>query len=94
MESQQNDVATIQFMIARVAHAIDLKAWPMLRALYADQVETDYSSLFGGTPQRQRGDDLIAGWRKTSRSRDPRRPRPATSVRGTTHRDVPVETSG
>jgi hypothetical protein len=51
-------------MIARVAHEIDLKAWPMLRALYADQVETDYTSLFGGTPQRQRGDDLIAGWRR------------------------------
>jgi hypothetical protein len=26
-------------------------------------VDTDYTSLFGGEPQNQRGDDLIAGWR-------------------------------
>ena len=27
-------------------------------------METDYTSLFGGAPQRQRADDLVAGWEK------------------------------
>lgn len=54
----------LQSIIVRVAHHIDRKDWAELRSLYADEVETDYTSLFGGTPQRQRGDDLIDGWRR------------------------------
>lgn len=57
--------ASIQSVIVRVAHEIDRKQWRRLRALYADQVETDYSALFGGTPQRQHGDELVSGWEKT-----------------------------
>ena len=56
-------IQQVQSIIARVAHDIDRKHWPGLRSLYADEVETDYTSLFGGTAQRQRGDDLIDGWR-------------------------------
>jgi hypothetical protein len=59
----QDQVPLIQAVVARVAHHIDGKRWDDLRRLYADEVETDYTSLFGGSPQRQRGDDLIAGWR-------------------------------
>jgi SnoaL-like domain len=32
-------------------------------ALDANQVATDYTSLFGGEPQSQAGDALIDGWR-------------------------------
>lgn len=53
----------IKSVVLRVSHHIDGKQWSKLRALYAEQVKTDYTSLFGGAPQQQRGDDLIAGWR-------------------------------
>ncbi len=49
--------------VTLVTHEIDAKRWEALRALYADEVTTDYTSLFGGTPQKQRADDLIAGWK-------------------------------
>lgn len=58
------DVESVQSTVARIAHHLDAKRWDDLRALYADEVDTDYTSLFGGAPQRQRGDDLIAGWRR------------------------------
>ena len=49
--------------IVAVAHHIDAKRWSELRALYAADVDTDYTSLFGGTPERQSGDALVDGWR-------------------------------
>lgn len=63
-ESQPGEIARIQSIVARVAHDIDGKEWSRLRGHYADDVDTDYTSLFGGMPLRQRGDDLIDGWRK------------------------------
>jgi SnoaL-like domain len=53
----------VRTLVARIAHAIDTRRWADLRALYADEVTTDYTSLFGGDVQRQSGDALIAGWR-------------------------------
>jgi hypothetical protein len=58
-----NDLDPIRNTVADVAHHLDTKRWDELRALYADEVATDYTSLFGGTPQTQRSDALIAGWR-------------------------------
>lgn len=55
-----DDVRTV---IAGVVHDIDGKRWSQLRARFAAEVETDYTSLFGGAPVRQSGDALIAGWR-------------------------------
>jgi ketosteroid isomerase-like protein len=49
--------------VTRVTHEIDAKRWDALRALYADEVVTDYTSLFGGAPQTQTGSALIDGWR-------------------------------
>ena len=54
----------IRNLVARIASTIDTRAWQDLRALFADQVTTDYTSLFGGEVQRQSGDDLIAGWHR------------------------------
>jgi hypothetical protein len=49
--------------ITGVSHHIDHRRWPELRELFADTVVVDYTSLFGGEVQNQKGDDLIAGWR-------------------------------
>jgi hypothetical protein len=59
-----NDLERVQSVVVRITHHIDHKQWSDLRSLYADEVDTDYTSLFGGAPQRQRGDDLIAGWQR------------------------------
>ncbi|MGC4000854.1 MAG: nuclear transport factor 2 family protein [Anaeromyxobacter sp.] len=58
------DRELVQSTVADVAHTIDAKRWPELRALYADQVRTDYTSLFGGAPQLGPADALVAGWQK------------------------------
>lgn len=53
----------VRAAITGVAHHIDHRRWSDLRALFADTVVVDYTSLFGGEVQNQKGDDLIAGWR-------------------------------
>ena len=53
----------VRSIVASVAHHIDAKRWSELQALYAAEVETDYTSLFGGTPQTQPSETLIGGWR-------------------------------
>jgi hypothetical protein len=54
----------IQSVVAAVAHHVDARRWTDLRAQFAAEVETDYTSLFGGAVQRQPGDGLIATWQK------------------------------
>jgi hypothetical protein len=54
----------IESTVIGVAHHIDHKAWRELRALYAESVQTDYTSLFGGEVQQQPGDALIEAWKK------------------------------
>jgi len=56
------DHEAIRHQVTSVSHHIDAKRWDELRALYADEVVTDYTSLFGGSPQRQAPDALIATW--------------------------------
>jgi hypothetical protein len=53
------ELETIRDTVTRVTHEIDGKRWPELRRLYADEVRTDYTSLFGGAPAKQTGDALI-----------------------------------
>lgn len=60
---EQTRAEQVRDHVAAVVHHIDAKRWNELRALYAEQVRTDYTSLFGGSPQQQAGDALIAGWR-------------------------------
>jgi hypothetical protein len=61
--SAAGPVDSIRTVVTGVVHHVDAKRWTELRALFADEVQTDYTSLFGGVPQRQTGDALIAGWR-------------------------------
>ena len=59
------DIQKVQSVVARVAHHVDGKRWPELQALFANEVETDYTSLFGGQIQKQRSDELVMGAWKT-----------------------------
>ena len=61
--TDQEEIEAIRAVVANVAHHIDAKRWEDLRALYSSEVETDYTSLFGGTPAKQAADALIASWR-------------------------------
>jgi hypothetical protein len=61
---ESTDSALILTTVTNVAHHVDGKNWSGLRQLYASEVRTDYTSLFGGEPQVQAGDALIEGWRK------------------------------
>jgi hypothetical protein len=58
-----SDLELIQATVAGVAHFIDGRRWPKLRVLFADVVELDYTSLFGGQVQQQLADELMASWR-------------------------------
>ena len=42
----------------------DGRDWKGLRALFADEVDFDYTSVAGGTPSRIKADNLVAGWQK------------------------------
>jgi hypothetical protein len=57
-------ILAVQSVITRVMHHIDRRRFSELRALFADSVETDYTSLFGGQVMQQSADDLVlGGWR-------------------------------
>jgi hypothetical protein len=64
MVTTASDIQEIQAAVVRVAHHIDDHDWPALRAQFADEVQTDYTSLFGGAPQDQRADDLMNAWQR------------------------------
>ncbi len=47
-----------------VGSLADARKWPDLRAVFADNVDVDYTSLLGGQPSRVKADELIAGWKQ------------------------------
>lgn len=53
--------AAVSFV--KMLHAIDAKDWQGVRDAFADEVDTDYSSLFGAPAARVKADDLVTGWR-------------------------------
>jgi hypothetical protein len=59
----ESETEEIRRVVASVAHGIDAKRWDELKTLYANEVATDYTSLFGGEPQMQTADALIGGWK-------------------------------
>ena len=70
----------VRTLVVRI-DTIDTRRWADLRSLYADEVTTDYSSLFGGDAQRQSGDPLIAALVPTRRRHSVRPTAPATCGR-------------
>jgi len=61
--STSSDQIKIAAVVTGVSHFIDRRRWPELRALYADTVEMDYTSLFGGRVERLRADKVMENWR-------------------------------
>jgi len=49
-------------VLVDLVHAIDTLDWTGVRAALADELTTDYTSLFGGSPQQQTGDELVEQW--------------------------------
>jgi len=42
---------------------VDRRDWAAIRAGLADEVEVDYTELFGGRPERLPAEELVARWR-------------------------------
>jgi 3-phenylpropionate/cinnamic acid dioxygenase small subunit len=60
-----SEARAVESVVVRVAHFIDARRWTELAALFADEVETDYTSLFGGHVQKQPSSELVlGGWQK------------------------------
>jgi SnoaL-like domain len=49
--------------IIRFFHDVDRKDWPAIRNGLTDPLETDYTSLFGGEPERLAADEMVDRWR-------------------------------
>ena len=49
-------------VITRLLHAIDARDWDGVRVAFADDIRTDYTSLWGGSPETVTADALIAQW--------------------------------
>ena len=63
MTSSSQGLDAVRSTVLSIAHHIDRKRWDELRALFAPEVSTDYTSLFGGAPQTQSNHALVDGWR-------------------------------
>lgn len=50
-------------VLTRMLHAIDAEDWDTLLACFADEVRTDYTSLFGGEPETITAEELVGRWR-------------------------------
>ena len=56
------DRQAISDAITSLLHAIDRRDWTAVRGHLAEQVRTDYTSLFGGSPRTQSATELIDSW--------------------------------
>lgn len=54
----------ITHRVGALAVLVDARRWDELTELFAPTVRTDYSSLFGGTPQTATREALVSGWRQ------------------------------
>lgn len=49
--------------VGRFFRAVDTRDWDTVARLLADEVDLDYTSVFGGEPERVAGPELVARWR-------------------------------
>jgi hypothetical protein len=66
-EAHSRDVAmsddqAIAATVTQMLFAIDQLDWRGVRSALADEVETDYVSLFGGVPERLKAETLVQRW--------------------------------
>jgi hypothetical protein len=70
MSQELADRAAITDAVTRMGWCLDRRDWAGLKALFTDVVYTDYTALWGGTPQEASVDELLAtdkqgSWRRT-----------------------------
>jgi hypothetical protein len=58
------DEAALRRLADTLDHAVDTKDWPLARALFADRLRLDMSSLGAGPAAEIAADDLVAAWRR------------------------------
>ena len=51
-------------VVVTMLHAVDDLDWDAVRACFAGEVATDYTSLWGGEPETLTADQLIGWWRQ------------------------------
>ena len=56
------DHSEIRNLVASLGVLVDRRDWPALKALFTATVDVDYSSLFGGSPERIHRDALVGTW--------------------------------
>jgi ketosteroid isomerase-like protein len=49
-------------VVVAMFHAVDDLDWETVRDSFTEAVDTDYTSLWGGSPERLRRDDLVQWW--------------------------------
>ena len=57
------DVEAVRLVVDGIDDAVDRKDWTVCRALFADELQVDFTSLAGGEPGPMTADDLVGGWR-------------------------------
>jgi hypothetical protein len=58
------DRAEISDVQLRYASGLDLRDWPLFRTCFTDEIETDFTSVFGGEPRRVKADRWVAAARR------------------------------
>jgi 3-phenylpropionate/cinnamic acid dioxygenase small subunit len=59
------DRAEISDVQLRYATGLDSRNWPLFRSCFADEVETDFTSIFGGSPRKVSADKWTDAARRT-----------------------------
>lgn len=57
------DELEIRRVVDEIDNLCDAKEWKKLRTYFTDEVETDFTSLAGGTPATVKADELVNGWK-------------------------------
>jgi hypothetical protein len=57
-------------VFTRMLHAVDSLDWGTFRALFTAEVALDYTSLWGGNPERMSPDALAASWQEVAAGYD------------------------
>lgn len=61
-EAATPDDERIRRAVESLGAATDSRDWTAVRALFAEDVDLDYTSVAGGAPARVKADALVAGW--------------------------------
>jgi hypothetical protein len=59
------DRAEISDVQLRYATGVDIRDWRLYRSCFTDEIETDFTSVFGGEPRRMKADEWVEFARRT-----------------------------